>query len=203
MHPLHIKLFRELRRLWAQAAAIALVMAAGVATLIIGIGTYQSLAQTRTYYYESNRFADIFASVSRATRTVLRELAEIDGVLAVDGRITKVALADIEGIPEPASVLLVSLPERSGGDLNRLYMRSGRLPESGHGVEAVVSEIFAKANRFVPGSHLGVILNGALREISIAGIALSPEYIYAMAPGEIMPNESRFGVLWVPEREHP
>jgi putative ABC transport system permease protein len=201
VHPLHVKLFRELRRLWAQAAAIALVMAAGVATLIIGIGTYQSLAQTRAYYYESNRFADIFASVSRAPRSVLRQLAEIDGVLAADGRITRVALADIEGMPEPASVLLVSLPERGEGDLNRLYMRSGRLPESGHGVEAVVSEIFARANHFVPGSHLGVILNGAMREIAVAGIALSPEYIYAMAPGEVMPNEGRFGVLWVPERE--
>ena len=200
MHPLHIKLIRELRRLWAQVLAIALVMAAGVATLIIGIGTYQSLSQTRDFYYESNRFADVFAGVSRA-RSALRRIAEIDGVLAVDGRIVKVALADIEGMTEPASVLLVSIPEDGTGSLNRLYMRNGRLPEVGHRVEAVVSEIFAKANGFQPGSHLRVVVNGTMREIDLTGIALSPEYIYAMAPGEIMPNEGRFGVLWVPERE--
>ena len=43
--------------LWAQVLAIALVMAAGVATLILGAGAYQSLSQTRASYYEANRFA--------------------------------------------------------------------------------------------------------------------------------------------------
>ena len=201
MHPLHMKLLREVRRLWAQALAIAMVMAAGVATLIIGIGTYQSLSQTRDFYYDANRFADLFANVSRAPRAVLRELAEIDGVLTVEGRIAKLALADIEGMTEPASVLLVSIPEAGGASLNQLYMRKGRLPESGHRLEAVVSEIFAKANGFVPGSLIRVVINGRMREITLAGVALSPEYIYAMAPGEMMPNEGRFGILWIPERE--
>lgn len=201
MHPLHIKLLRELRRLWAQVLAIALVIAAGVATLLIGVGTYQSLSQTRAFYYESNRFADLFATVTRAPQAVLREIAEIDGVLTVEGRISEVALADIEGLTEPASVLMISIPEGANSSLNRLYMRNGRLPESGHRVEAVVSEIFADANGFEPGSHIRVVINGTMREIDLTGVALSPEYIYAMAPGEIMPNEGRFGVLWVPERE--
>jgi putative ABC transport system permease protein len=202
MHPLHLKLLRELRRLWAQAVAIALVMAAGVATLIIGIGTYQSLAQTRAYYYETNRFADLFASVGRAPRSLLHDIAEIDGVLDVEGRISEVALADIEGMVEPASVLLLSIPDQgTGRSVNALYMRDGRMPESGHVLEAVVSEIFAKANGFQPGSHLRALVNGTMREVNLTGVALSPEYIYVMAPGEMMPSEGRFGVLWMPERE--
>lgn len=198
MHALHRKLLRELRRLWAQAASIALVMAAGVATLIIGIGTYQSLEQTRASYYASNSFADIFASLARAPRSLLNELGAIDGVLAADGRIVRLAPADIEGLAEPASVLLISLPE-GPQVLNQLYLRSGRLPELGHGTEAVVSEVFAKARGLVPGSQLKVVMNGALRSVTVTGIALSPEYIYAMTPGDIMPSEGRFGVLWVPE----
>ena len=39
--PLQIKLLRDLRRLWAQALAIALVMAAGVATLVLGTGAVE------------------------------------------------------------------------------------------------------------------------------------------------------------------
>ena len=111
MHALHLKLLRELRRLWAQVASIALVMAAGVATLIIGIGTYQSLAQTRAEYYANHNFADIFVSLARAPRSLLNEIGAIDGVLAVDGRILRLAPADIEGLEEPASVLLISLPD--------------------------------------------------------------------------------------------
>jgi putative ABC transport system permease protein len=31
------------------------------------------------------------------------------------------------------------------------------------------------------------------------GVALSPEYVYAVAPGEVMPSKGRFGIVWVPE----
>lgn len=196
---LHLKLLRELRRLWAQVLAIALVMAAGVATLLIGVGTYQSLDQTRNAYYEANRFADVFATVTRAPRSVLQQIANIDGVMAVDGRIAKLALADIEGVEEPASVLLVSLPEDGQDGLNQLHLRSGRLPESAGSTEAVVSEMFAGANGFHAGSQLRVVMNGAQRANTIVGVGLSPEYVFAVAPGEIMPNKGRFGIVWVPE----
>jgi len=35
------KILRDLQRLWSQTLAIALIMAAGVATLIIAVGAYQ------------------------------------------------------------------------------------------------------------------------------------------------------------------
>jgi putative ABC transport system permease protein len=63
----------------------------------------------------------------------------------------------------------------------------------------VVSESFADARGLELGSQFSVIMNGDLRQISIVGIALSPDYIYAMMPGEVMPSEGRFGVLWLPE----
>ncbi len=66
MHPLDIKLFRDLRQMWAQALAIALVMACGVATLILAVGAYRSLDETRSAYYERYRFGDVFASAVRA-----------------------------------------------------------------------------------------------------------------------------------------
>ena len=56
-------------RLWAQALAIALVMAAGVATLILGVGAHDSLVDTRARYYEANRFADVFANVDPGAQT--------------------------------------------------------------------------------------------------------------------------------------
>jgi putative ABC transport system permease protein len=198
MHALHIKLLRELRRLWAQVASIALVIAAGVAALIIGIGTYQSLEETRADYYARNNFADIFANVARAPKSLLGDIGSLDGVLVVDARIAKLAPADVEGLAEPATVLLISLPP-GAQPLNQLHLRSGRLPELGQVTEAVVSEVFAKARGLVPGSRLNVVMNGTLRPVTVTGIALAPDYIYTMTPGEIMPSEGRFGVLWMPE----
>ena len=195
MRALHLKLGRELFRLKAQVLAIALVMAAGVATLLIGVGTYQSLESTRNAYYESNDFADLFAGLTRAPRRVLTQIAAIDGVLAVDGRVAKLSLLDIEGMTEPASALVIGLPQGEQ-PLNKLYLRQGRLPEPATN-EIVISEIFAKANGFESGSTLGVVLNGRLRQMQVVGVALSPEYVYAVAPGELIPTEGRFGVIWL------
>lgn len=77
--PLRRKVLRDLRRLWAQVLAIALVLAAGVATLILGNGAYSSLYDTRAQYYAENRFADVFADVTRAPRALLAEIEEIEG----------------------------------------------------------------------------------------------------------------------------
>ena len=48
--PLHVKLLRDLVRLWPQVLAIAFVVAAGVATLVLGVGAIRSLTDTRDAY---------------------------------------------------------------------------------------------------------------------------------------------------------
>ena len=200
MRALHIKLLRDLRRLWAQALAIALVMAAGVATLILGVGAHDSLSTTRAQYYETNRFADVFTSVTRAPNAMASDIAAIEGVAAVDTRIAKIALADIEGMAEPASVMLLSLPGYREQILNRIHLRNGHVPDPESDGEAVISEGFAKAHGFSSGSMIRILINGRLREVRVTGIALSPEFIYALGPGDLMPDERRFGIVWMPER---
>ncbi len=196
---LDIKLLRDVRRLWPQVLAIALVMAAGVATLILGVGAYDSLATTRTHYYDTNRFADVFASLTRAPEALKGDIAALDGVAAVETRIERLALADLPGMAEPASVLLVSLPSYHEPTLNRIYLRSGRLPDP-QSNEAVVSSGFARAHGFTEGSVLRVLINGRQRELRVTGTALSPDFIYALGPGALMPDERRFGIVWMPER---
>jgi putative ABC transport system permease protein len=200
MHALDIKLFRDLKRLWAQALAIALVIGGGVATLIMAVGSYRSLDETRTAYYERYRFADVFAQVRRAPKSLIDQIAEIPGVAAVDARIAKLALLDIPNFREPATGQFVSLPEGSQPALNQLYVRAGRLPEPARADEVVISENFANAHAFAPGARFSAILNGRKRELVVIGIALSPEFIYAVGPGDIMPDNRRFGIIWMSEK---
>lgn len=198
---LDIKLLRDLRRLWPQALAIALVMAAGVATLILGAGAHDSLATTRERYYEANRFADVFAGLTRAPKALQPEIAAIDGVAAAETRIEKIALADLPGMAEPASVLLVSVPDYGEQVLNRVYLRSGRMPSADSGGEALASAGFARAHGLKEGSTIRVLINGRQRDLRISGTALSPEFVYALGPGALMPDERRYGILYLPERE--
>jgi len=131
MRVLDRKLLRDIRRLWAQALAIALVVGGGVATLLLSVGSYRSLDETRTAYYERFRFADVFAVVTRAPKGVLDQVARIPGVASVEVRISKLALLDIPNYPEPATANVISLPDLSEPKLNQLYMRTGRTPEPG------------------------------------------------------------------------
>lgn len=197
MRTLDKKLMRDVGRLWAQALAIALVLASGVTTLILAVGAYRSLEETRSAYYERYRFADVFASAKRAPDFVERQILEISGVAAAETRISEFALLDIDGMVQPATGVAVSLPDHRELRLNRIYMREGRLPEPGRTDEVVVNEAFAKAHKFELGSEFKAILNGYKRRLRIVGIALSPEYIYALGPGDLIPDDRRFGVLWM------
>ena len=66
MRALTIKMFRDLAALRGQAFAIALVIAAGVATYVMSANTLGALQETRRQYYQDYRFADVFASLKRA-----------------------------------------------------------------------------------------------------------------------------------------
>src|SRR5215510_11473539 len=199
MRMLDVKLWRDLRRLWAQALAVALVIGGGVATIVLSVGSYRSLEETRAAYYERYRFADVFAVIRRAPRTLVDRIAEIPGVAAVEARIAKLALLDIPNLREPATGQFISLPESGQPILNQLHMRIGRVPEPGS-LDVVVSESFAAAHAFAPGSRFSAILNGRKRELVVVGVALSPEFIYAVGPGDLMPDDRRFGIVWMSEK---
>jgi putative ABC transport system permease protein len=197
MRALHRKLLRDLWRLRGQVLAIALVMASGVGVLVMSLTTVESLEETAIAYYERYRFGHVFARVERAPEHLVERLREIPGVQAVETRVVRTAILDIEGFEEPVIGQLVSIPERAEPRVNRLALREGRLPQFGHPDEAVLTEPFAQAHGLGPGDQLRAVINGRWRELTVVGIALSPEYVYAIGPGALMPDDRRFGVLWM------
>ncbi len=197
MHILNRKLIRDLWRLRGQVLAIGLVIASGVAVLVMSLSTLESLRDTANAYYERYRFADIFSGLERAPLQLKNRIAGIPGVQTVQTRIVKIATLDIEGFDEPVIGQLVSTPERGKPLLNQIALRKGRLVSPGHIDEVVLSEPFADAHKLQPGDQLKVILNGNKRTLDIVGIALSPEYVYAIGPGALMPDDKRFGILWM------
>ncbi len=197
MPVLYRKLLRELWRMRGQVLSIALVMASGVAVLVMSLSTVDALLETTDAYYERQSFAQVFAQVERAPEYLTERLAMIPGVQTVETRVVHTAVLDIEGFTEPVIGQLVSVPERTAAKLNRLSLRAGRLPRAGAPDEVVLSEPFATAQRLEPGDTFRAVLNTSWRELTVVGIALSPEYVYAIAPGGLMPDDARFGVLWL------
>lgn len=189
------KLVRDLGRLWAQSLAVSLVMACGVMTLVLALGATRALEDTRAAFYDRTAFGDVFANATRAPESVKSAIADIDGVSAVETRIVNSVIIDITGMPEPATGKVISIPDHGEPAVNRLYLRSGRLPEPGRDDEVAIIEAFAEAHEFRAGDSFDALINGRKRHLSITGITLSPEYVYAIGPGDMVPDQKRFGVL--------
>jgi putative ABC transport system permease protein len=191
------KLYRDLARMWAQVLAVALVMACGVATIIIAIGASRSLEETRSAFYDRYRFGSIFAGAVRAPLSLREAIASIPGVNGVELRIVSAVVLDIDGMREPATAMAVSIPESGEPAVNRLYLRSGRMPASGRGDEIAVTESFADAHRMAAGTRIRAVMNGKRIMLTVTGIILTPEYIYALGPGDMVPDQRRFGVFFM------
>ncbi len=194
---LHQKLRRELFGLRGQLTTIAVVLASGVASFIMLRGTVDSLEDSRDAYYDRYRFADVFLRMERAPETLTRRVETLPGVAAVETRVVKDVLLPIEGMAKPAYAQLLSLPTGRAPRTNALHLEAGRLPERGRAREVVVLEAFAEAHGLRPGHHLSAVIAGNLRQLSIVGIARSPEFVYVVRPGALVADPKRSAVLWM------
>ncbi|MFO0789594.1 MAG: ABC transporter permease [Pirellulales bacterium] len=191
------KLFRDLSQMKGQSFAIAIVIAAGVATFVNSRTIMHSLELTRSTFYERYRFADVFAKVKRAPDAAAERLTEIPGVAQVETRIVQLVTLDVPGLEEPAVGQLISLPVTRPPRLNQLYLRRGRQLTVGRDDEVLASEAFLKANHIELGGSIAAIINGRRKELRVVGVAFSPEYVFQIKPGDMLPDPRHFAILWM------
>jgi putative ABC transport system permease protein len=197
MNALNYKLLRDLWKLRGQVIAISLVVACGIAIFIAMISTYESLAKSQAIYYQQYRLAQVFAQLKRAPESLIEQIQAIPGVAQVQSRVVVDVTLDVPGRKEPAIGRLISLPEQKTPMLNDLFIRQGRYIEAGRADEVIVSEAFITANHLKLGDRVGAIVNGRWQQLKIVGVGLSPEYIYEIRGGDVLPDNQRFGVFWM------
>ena len=195
--PLDHKLLRDLWRMKGQAFAIGMVIAVGVGMLVMMTGLVTSLNETRAAYYERYRLAGVFAPVTRAPDRMAARLKAIDGVTAVEPRVVGAALIDVADFDLPVQAQAVSLPDLRAPRLNDVFLTNGRMIDSDHTEEILLLEAFAKSHGIRSGDRIDATMNGARRAFHVVGLAQAPEFLYTTAPGELVPDDARFGVIWM------
>ncbi|MEN9974801.1 MAG: hypothetical protein RLZZ282_807 [Verrucomicrobiota bacterium] len=196
--PLDKKLLRDIGRMKGQVLAVSLVMACGLAMMIMTRSLILTLESTRDAYYQKYAFGDVFASLKRAPLNVAERLSALPGVATVETRVVVDVTLDLPGQSAPATGHMVSLPEDGAvPKLNRVFLRSGRFPRLDERREVVLGEAFALANGLHPGDSLVAVINGRRETLQICGIGLSPEFVFEARAGETLPNHKRFSVIWM------
>ncbi len=185
--PLDRKLLRDLWRMRTQGLAIGLVVAVGVMLLVMMSGLVESLEETRRAYYERYRMSDVFAPVVRAPDRVLAQLAAINGVSAVEGRIAGGALIEMPGSELPVQARAVSLPDFGEPRLNAVYLSAGRWIDRRRTDEILLLNSFANAHGLEPGDRLSATMHGARRSFVIVGIAQALNFSTQLRPANWFP----------------
>ncbi|WP_018938021.1 MULTISPECIES: FtsX-like permease family protein [unclassified Thioalkalivibrio] len=200
MRALNRKILRDLGHLKGQAAAIALVIASGVMTLVIAVTSLDALTITKERFYSEYQFADVFAEITRAPESAVERFRDAPGINQIETRVQAPVRLEVAGFDDPIRGTMLSLPDGGEPLLNRLYLREGRLPEPGREREVVLSEAFAEAHGLGSGDALRAIIDGRLTDLQISGIALSPEFVYQISPTDLLPDYERYGILWMNRR---
>ena len=108
LEPLDLKLLRDLGRMKGQVLAVSLVMACGLAMMIMTRSLILTLESTREAYYQSHAMADVFGSLKRAPLAVADRVAALPGVAVVEARVAVDVTLDLPDIPEPATGRILS-----------------------------------------------------------------------------------------------
>lgn len=196
MKGLQRKLFRDFRSLYSQVLTIAILVICGVSVLVSSWSSYESLESSKLKYYTRYHFADVFAELVRAPSSVLENISKLQGVEIAESRIIKEGLVEVGNQTEPALGRFISW-NSSAQALNLIYLRQGRMPQVSAAIEVVVHEAFANAHNLKPGQSIQVLLGGKKVKLSISGIGISPEYVYALSPIAPLPDDKHFGVFWL------
>lgn len=193
---LDIKLVRDLWVMRLQVLSIVVLIAAGVAVFVMSLSNYFALVTAMDMHYRNERFADLFAGVTRAPLNIADRLREIDGIGLVEPRVAKTVRVIRDDTNLPISGRVISLPSSGQPLLNRLYILEGRLPDPLHREDVVISAAYAVARSVRPGDSIDVVLNGRLQEFRVVGTALSPEFVFATRAALPLPDDRNFVVLW-------
>lgn len=197
MTALNTKLRRDLWQMRGQVLTVALVVACGIATYVTMRGAYESVRRAQQDYYSRYRFADVFAHVKRAPDSVAANIGAIPGVASAQTRVVVEVTLDVPGLGEPALGRLISIPENRTPTLNDLHVVRGGYIEPDRRNDVLVSEAFASANHLEIGETIGAVINGRWEPLRIAGVAISPEYVYEIRGADLFPDNRRFGVMWM------
>lgn len=191
------KLLRDIWQMRSQIFAIILVIICGIAVFIMSSSTLQSLQLTRKLYYQSQRFADIFVDLKRAPLSEIGRIKRINGVQYVDAGICANVNIEIPDFNDPIQGKLISYDDKKLMHLNQPYLTKGRFLSNYREEEVLVSDAFYQAHNLKLHDTFNMVINGKKRKFTIVGVALSPEYIYQIAPGSLFPDYKRYAIIWM------
>jgi putative ABC transport system permease protein len=194
------KLLRDLYAARALLLAVILILGLGVSSYVANLSLYFNLELSRRGYYAQCRMADFWVDVRKFPRTEVERLSEIPGITELRPRIVMPVTVDIEGVDKPISGTIISMPADPRPVINNLVLRQGGYFTKLRPEEVIIRDGFARSRNIRPGDRLHVLLNDRRQELLVVGTAISSEFVFARAPGAMIPDKAGYVIMYVNDR---
>jgi len=195
---------RDLLGLRFRALAIVLIIASGMAVYVGIYSAIDSLFGTRDAEYRRGAMADLEVRFILDDQKNVPTLEGLSQVEAMEGRLLlpghlELAGGSTEGSGRLAATL-VGLDLESARRINRLTILEGEGLDPAAPRSVVIDRNLARYHGVAVGDVLHLVVGkDHYRDLTVRGIARSPEYLLASAdPSILLPSKGSMGVVFAP-----
>ena len=190
------KALRDLRRRLPQAAAIGATVMLGVLLYVVSYDSFRNVQASYDRTYARTHFADLTVTGGDpdAIATAVGKSAGVERV------------ATRTQVDQPMTIGATKLVGRvvgmplSGNEINKIDVIAGRLPDPAGHDQVVVERHTARTFGLAPGGHVQVFDGTRWHDVTITGVAQSPEYLWpARNRQDVLGDPHAFAVLFAPE----
>lgn len=191
------KMFRDFVENKGSYIACIVVISIGLLAFTCFSLLSDNLTKAQEDFYFDYNFADGFIDIHSISYQKVKEIEKLPGIDKASGRIVKdVRLISPKG--DDVYLRLVSIDTEDQEPINKVKLLEGNFLDK-KSMNIWVDNKFFEVKNLKLGNKLSVIIDGKKKDLTIAGIGQSPEFVYALRnPQDIVPTPETFGIAHVP-----
>ena len=190
------KMIRDMLENKLAYIACIIVMSMGLMTYSAMSIVMINLNNAKADFYDSYQMADAFANVQSIPINRLDDLTDIEGVKAVNGVLKQDVQVKMDGA-ENVYLRLNSYDTTAPFRINDVFVSDGYPLEDDRPLIWVGDKFFDQ-NGLKINDEIDLIYNGRTTTFTVAGRALSPEYVYVTRDNyDFMPSPKTFDIAYV------
>lgn len=198
MKKINTMLFRMIMTSKSQYVAVLVIIITGLMVFTAMNIASINLTTTLDAYYSQNRFADLYAKTMKVPQQEVLNLSKIPEINTAEGRIVFDVPYATDNKDERVNIRIVTVPAEDKGINSLTVVKGGYIAPNTNDI--LVLQQFAEARGIKVGDKIDIQISGVGYQLNVAGIAASPEYIYAIENGQsLIPDPKAFGVIFIPE----
>lgn len=192
------KLIRDLGENKGSYGACTIIALLGLIVFTAFSIMADNLTLSQEAFYREQHFAHGFIELLSMPQAALSQLAQIEGIAEINGRMVKDVQVYNPAQGESSYLRLVSLDPEQPHRINDVKLLEGRKHRAGS-LDLWLDNQFFAANDLKLEDTIDIIVDGQVRKVQIAGVGMCPEFVYYLRTAtDFLPNPELYGTAFLP-----